>query len=169
MDIGALIEDGETEELIQIVKRYFNSDFELFFNYIVDEGYIANSDEILDSIYEIYPKNYIEYWMKKDPKKMINYIIDRHFTDVRYENGKYYMELLDGLPDLKFLFRSDAKSWVESILSHDYDPYHHSFSDFGMGTDDLIHDLSCKNLIKHKQNGSNKKSNKESKTKSNPN
>jgi hypothetical protein len=59
MDIGALIEDNETEELLQIVKRYFNNDFELFFKHIIDEGYIANSDEILDSIYEIYPKNYI--------------------------------------------------------------------------------------------------------------
>ena len=143
MDIGTLIEDNETEELLQIVKRYFNNDFELFFKHIIDEGYIANSDEILDSIYEIYPKNYIEYWMDRDPKKMIDYIVNRHLGDVRYEDGKYYM-VLDELSDLKFLFRSDAKSWVESILSHDYDPYHHSFSDFGMKTEDLIRDLDTK-------------------------
>jgi hypothetical protein len=146
MDIEKLIKDGDTEELLQIVKRYFNNDFELFFKHIIDEGYIANSDEVLDSIYEIFPKNYIEYWMNKDSKKMIDYIIYKHLNDVKYENGKYYM-VLDDLSDLKFLFRSDAKSWVESILSHDYDPYHYGFSDFGMKTEDLISDLDTKSKI----------------------
>ena len=62
------------------------------------------SDNIDNSVYDLYPKNIIQYWMDKDPEKTIDYIIDRHLSDVKKENGKYYMELSD-LSDLKFLFR----------------------------------------------------------------
>jgi hypothetical protein len=146
MDIEQLIKDGDTEELQTVIKRYFNNDYELFFKYVIDEGYIEMSDDIDDSIYDLYPKNIIKYWMVKNPEKTIDYIIDRHLSDVKKEDGKYYMELSD-LSDLKFLFRSDAKNFVESILSNDYDPYHYSFSDFGMELSNLIGDLDTKSKI----------------------
>ncbi len=109
MDIEQLIKDGDTEELQTVIKRYFNNDYELFFKYVIDEGYIEMSDDIDDSIYDLYPKNIIKYWMVKNPEKTIDYIIDRHLIDVKKQDGKYYMELPD-LSDLKFLFRSDAKN-----------------------------------------------------------
>jgi len=146
MDIEQLIKDGDTEELQTVIKRYFNNDYELFFKYVIDEGYIEMSDDIDDSIYDLYPKNIIKYWMVKNPEKTIDYIIDRHLSDVKKEDGKYYMELSD-LSDLKFLFRSDAKNFVESILSNDYDPYHYSFSDFGMEISNLLGDLDTKSKI----------------------
>jgi len=114
MDIGQLIIDGNTDELQTIIKRYFNNDYELFFQYVIDEGYIEMTDSIDNSIYDLYPKNIIKYWMNKDPEKTIDYIIDRHLSDVKKENGKYYMELSD-LSDLKFLFRSESKDYVEGI------------------------------------------------------
>jgi len=95
MDIGALIEDNETEELLQIVKRYFNNDFELFFKHIIDEGYIANSDEVLDSIYEIFPKQedakiadaILELFRKREHLDVFNkkalYIYIREIIDVK--------------------------------------------------------------------------------------
>jgi len=145
MDIEQLIKDNDTEELQSVVKRYFNNDYDLFFEYITDEGYIENSNEI-NSLYEIFPKNIIEYWMKRDSEKMIDFIVTNHFSDVTKENEKYYMEL-DELSDLSFLFRSDTKSFAESILSQDYDPHYYSFSDFGMKTSDLISDLDKKSKI----------------------
>lgn len=146
MDIEQLINDNDTAELLSVVKRYFNNDFDLFFEYVTDEGYIENSDEINGSLYEAFPKNIIEYWIKRNPEKIIDYIVNTHFSDIEKENGKYYMEIRD-LSDLTFLFRSDSKNWVESILSGDYDPYHHSFSDFGMKTSDLINELDKKSKI----------------------
>ena len=146
MDIGQLIKDGDTEELQTIIKRYFNNDYELFFQYVIDEGYIEMSDDIDDSIYDLYPKNIIQYWMSKNPEKTIDYIIDRHLSDVKKENGKYYMELSD-LSDLKFLFRSESKDYVEGILSNDINTYDYNFSDFGMKVSDLINDLDKQSKI----------------------
>lgn len=146
MDIEQLIKDGDTEELGTIIKRYFNNDYKLFFQYVVDEGYIEMSDDIDNSIYDLYPKNIIQYWMDKDPKKIINYIIHKHLGDVKIENGKFYMEL-DNLSDLKFLFRSNSKDYIDSILSHETDHYDYDFSNFGMKNSDLIDELDEKNKI----------------------
>ena len=146
MDIGQLIIDGNTDELQTIIKRYFNNDYELFFQYVIDEGYIEMTDSIDNSIYDLYPKNIIKYWINKDPEKTIDYIIDRHLSDVKKENGKYYMELSD-LSDLKFLFRSESKDYVEGILSNDINTYDYNFSDFGMKVSDLINDLDKQSKI----------------------
>jgi hypothetical protein len=146
MDIEKLIKDGDTEELKIIVKRYFNNDYELFFNYIIDEGYINMSDNIDDSIYNIYPKNIILYWMDKDPEKIIDYIIYRHIGDVKKENdGRYYMEISD-LSTLEFLFRSQSKDFVTSILSNETD-YDYNIFDLGMKTSDLIDELDKKSKM----------------------
>ena len=50
MDIEELLNDGDTEELKDIIKKYFNGDSELFFNYVIDEGLSSNSSIGLEII-----------------------------------------------------------------------------------------------------------------------
>lgn len=144
MDIEDLIENGDSEELGKIINRYFNNDGELFLKYITDEK-IINDDTINNTVYDLFPKNYIEFWFKKNQKITLDYLIDKHFDDIKYENEKYYMEI-GSLSDLSFLFYSDLKNFAESILNYDYDPNYFNFSDFGTTVKDLINDLNKKNI-----------------------
>lgn len=141
MDIEQLLDNGDTDELKKIVVRYFNSNFESFFKHLTDEGLLEEADEVNYTLYELFPKEVISFWISEDSKKIIDYIIKTHFSFVSYENGKYYMEI-GNLGDLHFLFRGDSANFAKSILLQELDPYYYSFNDLGQTLSSLITELN---------------------------
>lgn len=141
MDIEQLIDNGDTDELKKIVVRYFNSNFESFLKHLTDEGLLEEADEVNYTLYELFPKEVISFWISKDSKKIIDYIIKTHFNFVSYENGKYYMEI-DNLSDLHFLFRGDSANFAKSILLQEFDPQFYSINDLGQTLSSLITELN---------------------------
>lgn len=143
MDIEELIDNQESGELLDIIKKYFNDDAELFFNYIIEENLIPE-DEVSGSLFDIFPNEYILFLIKQKKYEIVKQYFASITQDITYKDGKYYLEVYP-ISSLHKLFHRDQEDFVEQILEgdYDYDPY---YSD-SQKTEDLIDNLTEKNKI----------------------
>ena len=157
MDINQYIEDGDKEELESVIEKYFNDDYDLFFNYLDSEDEI-DLIENFDVLADMFPNGFLLWWMdNKDSATVEEWTIDK-LSDVEEKDGKYYM-VLSSLGDMACLFndRDVSTKTIESIMNGEYDwswDYHENYGD------SIVDDLTPENLIllidKIKEKGLNK-------------
>jgi len=158
MDIEELLNDGDTEELKDIIKKYFNGDSELFFNYVIDEG-LSSKEKFDTTLAELFPIQYLNYYYYNVSKDAVKKYVSDKLSDVIEEDGKYYM-ILDDISELSEFFDSGRNSagqkYIESVLSGDAD-YYTDMQNIGS---DLVDDLTPENkqrlIEKIKEDGLNK-------------
>ena len=143
MDIEELIDNQESEELLNIVKKYFNGDAELFFNYIIEENLIPEN-EVSGSLFDIFPNEYILFLIKQKKYEIVKQYFASITQDITYKDGKYYLEVYP-ISSLHKLFHRDHQDFVEQILEGDYN-YDSYYSD-SQKTEDLFDSLTKENKI----------------------
>ena len=143
MDIEELIDNQESEELLDIIKKYFNDDAELFFNYIIEENLIPEN-EVSGSLFDIFPNEYILFLIKQKKYEIVKQYFASITSDIIYKDGKYYLEVYP-ISSLHKLFNRDQQDFVEQILEGDYD-FDSYYSD-SHKTEDLIDNLTKENRI----------------------
>lgn len=144
MDIEELIDNQESEELLNIIKKYFNDDAELFFNYIIEENLIPE-DEVSGSLFDIFPNEYIMFLIKQKKYEIVKQYFASITQDIIYKDGKYYLEVYP-ISSLHKLFHKHQQDFIEEVLNGDfnYDTY---YSD-SHNTEDLIDNLTKENRIR---------------------
>jgi hypothetical protein len=144
MDINQYIEDSDKEELQSVIERYFNDDYEMFFNYIDSEDDI-DLDENFNFLADMFPAGFLLWWMNnKDSDSVLKYTIN-NLSDVVEKDGKYYMTL-SSLGDIACLFRYDrdvSTKTIASIMNGEYDWSWDYYQDYG---DSIVDDLTPENL-----------------------
>ena len=158
MDIEELLNDGDTEELRDIIGKYFNGDSELFFNYVIDEG-LSSKDKFDITLAELFPIQYLNYYYYNVSKDTVKKYVSDKLSDVVEEDGKYHM-ILDDISELSGFFdtgrNSTSQKYIESILTGDVD-YYTDIQNIGS---DLVDDLTPENkqrlIEKIKEEGLNK-------------
>lgn len=143
MDINQYIEDGDIEELQSVIERYFNDDYDLFFNYIDSEDDI-DLDEHFNVLADIFPSGFLLWWLNnKDSATVLNYTIDK-LSGVVEQDGKYYMVLTD-LGEMACLFndRDASTKTIANIMNGEYDWSWDYYQDYG---DSIVDDLTSENL-----------------------
>ena len=142
MDIEELLNDGEVEQLRDIIRKYFNNDSELFFNYVIDEG-LSSKEKFDYTLAELFPIHYLNFYNSINPSEVKEYVANE-IGDVIEEDGKYYM-VLDDISDLSGFFdegrNSASQKYISSILTGDLD-YYTDYYEIG---DDLVDDLTPEN------------------------
>lgn len=158
MDIEELLNDGETEELRDIIRKYFNDDSELFFNYVIDEG-LSKKDEFDVTLAELFPNMYLSYYYYKVNRDAVKEYVAERLSDVIKKDGKYYMVLND-YTDLAGFFEDSRNSpstkYLESVISGESDYYSDYVQDIGSSlVDDLTPENRQKLIEKIKEDGLN--------------
>jgi len=140
MDLEYLIDNKESEELIDIVKKYFSNDFEFFFQYIIDEGLVPD-DKISDSLFDIFPNEYLLYLIRNKKGDIIKDYYANNVSDIKKIGDKFYLEV-SSPEKLSKLFPSGYQDFAERVIEGDvghYDYYeNHKVSE-------LIHALTPEN------------------------
>jgi len=158
MDIEELLNDGEVEQLRDIIRKYFNNDSELFFNYVIDEG-LSSKEKFDYTLAELFPIQYLNYYYYNVSKDTVKKYVSDKLSDVIEEDGKYYM-ILDDISELSEFFDSGRNSaspkYIESVLMGDVN-YYTDIQNIGS---DLVDDLTPENkqrlIEKIKEDGLNK-------------
>ena len=158
MDIEELLNDGDTEELRDIIRKYFNDDGELFFNYVIDEG-LSKKDEFDFTLAELFPNMYLSYYYYKVNRDAVKEYVAERLSDVIKKDGKYYMVLNDNT-DLAGFFEDSRNSpstkYLESVISGESDYYSDYVQDIGSSlVDDLTPENRQKLIEKIKEDGLN--------------
>ena len=158
MDIEELLKDGDTEELRGIIRKYFNDDSELFFNYVIDEG-LSKKDEFDVTLAELFPNMYLSYYYYKVNRDAVKEYVAERLSDVVKKDGKYYMVLND-YTDLAGFFEDSRNSpstkYLESVISGESDYYSDYVQDIGSSlVDDLTPENRQKLIEKIKEDGLN--------------
>ena len=158
MDIEELLNDGDIDELKDIIKKYFNGDNELFFNYVIDEG-LSSKDKFDIVLAELFPIQYLNYYYYNVSKDAVKKYVSDKLSDVVEEDGKYYM-ILDDITDLAGFFEetrnSPSTKYLESIISGESDYYSDYIQDIGSSlVDDLTPENKQKLIEKIKEDGLN--------------
>jgi len=140
MDLEYLINNKESEELVDIIRKYFSNDYEFFLQYIIDEGLIPEN-EISDALYDIFPNEYLLYLIRNKKGDIIKDYYATHVDDIKKIGDKFYLEV-SSPEKLSKLFPSDYQDFAERVIEGDvgyYDYYeNHKVSE-------LIHALTPEN------------------------
>jgi hypothetical protein len=121
MDLEYLIDNKESEELIDIIRKYFSNDYEFFFQYIIDEGLIPD-DKISDSLYDIFPNEYLLYLIRNKKGDIVKDYYATHVSDIKKIGDKFYLEV-PSPENLSKLFPKDYQDFVERVIDGDVGYY----------------------------------------------
>jgi hypothetical protein len=141
MDLEQIINDNDSGELLDIIKKYFNNDGEFFFQHLIDENLIP-SDKVSQELFDVFPNEYIYSLIKQKKYEVVKQFFASNVSDIESKDGRYYLEIVD-VSELHKLFHKDIRDFVEEVLKDDYyyDSYHHDkYSIY-----DLLDDLNDKN------------------------
>jgi hypothetical protein len=141
MDLDYLINNNESEELYNIIKKYFNNDYEFFFQHLKDENLIPE-DSISNTLFDLFPNEYINHLIENKKGNFVKEYFSENVSDIVKQGDKYYLEV-SHLSDLHKLFPIGIQDFVENILGDDYD-YYDVYDSYE--TRELINDLTKENF-----------------------
>lgn len=132
--------DQEIDIILDFVRKYFAGDFDLFYQEILDED-IWDEDELLHWGLDNFEGPTIMFFLERDPKKIIEHVVDNFFVGVSKEDGRITYHASDS-NDISDLFIRDQRGIVESVLTGDlWDMYYPNNTDL----ESILEDLNKKN------------------------